>query len=570
MKERDVETTERQSAVFLLPGGQSVGKQNGKIGYYLGNTEKQPQILPSTETSPVGKVIAQPVEQTIPEPIISPESESAPIAQRDITEQVIFEMPLTDEPFKKPEEIPEITDKIPEETDHEIDPDQLDFSNEEIPALDTSWKENQEFPSALNLYLRETTHHPLLTAAQEQELGIKISAKKISLRNLKRILIMLPLDMQTEIQEILSQSKNTSLLQVLDNDISNKSASIKMQEDELQKLIIQDSTENITTRIEELKKEIKEHKAFLTEVAENDFFMEHKIEQFFAIEDDQEQEKAVLDFTRHQLLGLIHAGNEAQTLYVTSNLRLVVSIARRYARSINQLSLLDLIQEGSIGLMKAVERWDFRKGYKFSTFATWWIRQAIRRAIADSGSTIRLPIHIHERLGQLHKRQSDLIQETGKMIPLEDIIIQEVPQEEQGALIQALRAQRVSSLNQPVENGEGPSKELGDFIPDPEDLEEKATDNILGKALRDELRQALDPRESVVLFLRFGLNGTTPQTLEEIGQKYNVTREWIRQIENRALKKLSRSPEIIKRFKEDIVEKKPQSSEIIFPPGLKT
>ena len=89
-------------------------------------------------------------------------------------------------------------------------------------------------------------------------------------------------------------------------------------------------------------------------------------------------------------------------------------------------------------------------------------------------------------------------------------------------------------------------------------------------ALRDELRQALDPRESVVLFLRFGLNGTTPQTLEEIGQKYNVTREWIRQIENRALKKLSRSPEIIKRFKEDIVEKKPQSSEIIFPPGLKT
>ena len=250
------------------------------------------------------------------------------------------------------------------------------------------------------------------------------------------------------------------------------------------------------------------------------------------------EEPGLADEDRSFLGHEIDMGDAAHKQLVQSNLRLVVAIARRYVG--RGMALLDLIQEGNVGLMRAVERFDYRRGFKFSTYATWWIRQAISRAIADQGRTIRMPIHVLDSVNKLTRAQREMTQTMGRAPSLDELAIELDVDPSRVAELQRIALDTVS-LETPV--GEDEDGTLGDLV---EDLDsDRPADVATFSSLQDQLAMALEglnEREREVLIMRFGLADGRMRTLEEVGSHFKVTRERIRQLETKALAKL-RHPE---------------------------
>ena len=362
---------------------------------------------------------------------------------------------------------------------------------------------------------------------------------------------------EERLNELIEKGKHTHKLSA--KEVGDVLESMNLETDEMDKFYekldtynIELTGENVLVPLEELAPEAGELET-IEEITEEDIANTEAMVDTFSTDDPvrmylKEIGKIPLLTPEEEMklaMEMAEGSEEAKRRMAEANLRLVVSIAKRYVG--RGLLFLDLIQEGNLGLIKAVEKFDYTKGYKFSTYATWWIRQAITRAIADQARTIRIPVHMVETINKVIRISRQLLQELGHEPTPEEIAKEmQMPVEKVRDILKI--AQEPVSLETPI--GEEEDSHLGDFIPDEDASEpsEAASFSLLREQLMDVL-DTLTPREKKVLELRFGLADGRTRTLEEVGKEFNVTRERIRQIEAKALRKL-RHPSRSKKLKD--------------------
>lgn len=347
-------------------------------------------------------------------------------------------------------------------------------------------------------------------------------------------------------QTILQQFKDIHKVSVAEDSLLTmlveKYKDIDLNEVEDVKKFLTDNGIKITDSIQDYSIDEKEYENIISQINANDpvkmYLKEIGNIPLLSAEEEKELSRRMVE----------ENDKVARDRLIDSNLRLVVSIAKHY-QNMHNMPFLDLIQEGNLGLMRAVEKFDYNKGFKFSTYGTWWIRQSITRAISDQARLMRLPVHMVETISKYNKAVKELLQELGR-----DPSIDEIASKLNTTVQKVMEIQKISQDPISLESkmGHEEDSKIGDLIPDENTLSpaDVAQQNMLKEQLMGVL-ESLTPREQKVIRLRYGLDDTHPRTLEEVGREFSVTRERIRQIEAKALRKL-RHPAKLKRLRDDL------------------
>ena len=401
---------------------------------------------------------------------------------------------------------------------------------------DPPLEDGEELASAESLYLREIGELSLLTAAQEVELGRQMEAGDFLLRLQSEAVHEHDFTYQGIARQLLLRLHlHLRLLRRSGIFPESPRASALLKDDTLQRAMERTIDERLVSAIARATGETED----LARTAILDLsIMSHLVLPWEADTDPTDED--AINTLGYRLRNVERQAAAAKSRLIRSNLRLVVSVAKRYIG--HGLPFVDLIQEGNTGLIRAAEKFDYRRGFKFSTYATWWIRQAVQRAVADQARTIRVPVHMTEQMSKYRHAVEELTAELGREPGAPEIARRLAITEEQLELLRRASVPPLS-LEKPV--GQDEETRLGDLIE--KTVELSSHEQAVATLLRDDLRNALQilpPIERTVIELRFGLKEELPLTLEEIGHKLGVTREWARQLESRALQRLREAPEV--------------------------